>query len=83
MPVTNSGAEFTIVDRGERRCWLMPQSAPSNYFYLKVDSSFAPESGKTLEIDLAYFDSGSGDITLDYDSTDTRLPAAGAYKRYP
>jgi hypothetical protein len=26
---------------------------------------------------------GSGDIALDYDSADFRLPNAGAFKRYP
>jgi hypothetical protein len=36
-----------------------------------------------LEIDLAYFDAGSGEIGLDYDSTDPQAPLGGAYKNYP
>ena len=39
--------------------------------------------GKTLEMDLSYLDTGSGDIGMDYDSTDIQAPFGGAYKRYP
>lgn len=83
VAVTNADSKFTVVDREGRRCWLVPKSASPNYFYVKMDSAFRPEPGKTLEIDLAYFDAGSGNIWLDYDSTDERSPGAGAYKRYP
>src|SRR5208283_4551254 len=44
---------------------------------------FLAQPGARLEIDLSYFDSGLGEVGLDYDSIDFRLPDAGAYKRYP
>ena len=82
-PVSNADGDFTTVERGGAHCWLVPKHASPNYFYLYVDDHFLVSLGEKLEIDLAYFDAGSGDIALDYDSTDFRLPNAGAYKRYP
>jgi len=82
-PVLQDDGQFTIEEREGRHCWLVPKRSSSNYFYLKVPDEFRPEPAKTLEIDLAYFDSGSGDIGLDYDSTDIRQPLGGAYKHYP
>jgi hypothetical protein len=82
-PITYGDGEFTIVEREGRRCWLVPKPPSANYFYLKVPDEFRPQPGKTLEIDLVYFDSGSGNVGLDYDSTDTRQSMGGAYKHYP
>lgn len=84
IPVDNGDGQFTITDRENRHCWLVLKRTSPNYFYLKVPDEFRPELGKTLEIDLAYFDSGSGDIILDYDSTDITGPPGtigGAYKQ--
>ena len=36
-----------------------------------------------MEIDLSYFDAGSGVIVLHYDSTDFQSPMAGAFKGCP
>jgi GxGYxYP putative glycoside hydrolase C-terminal domain/GxGYxYP_N second domain/GxGYxYP third domain/GxGYxYP_N 1st domain len=83
IPVHNGDGQFTTTEREGRRCWLVPKGKSPNYFYLKVPDAFRPKPGQTLEIDLAYFDSGSGDIALDYDSTDITLPLGGAYERYP
>lgn len=91
LPLTHGGLEaipdgdghFTVVQHEGRRCWLVPKLTTPNYFYVKVNKLFRPEPGTTLEIDLAYFDAGSGDISLDYDSTDVRAPFGGAYKTYP
>jgi hypothetical protein len=80
MPIPNEDGNFTIVDRDGVRCWQVPQH---NYFYLDVADSFLVQPGARLEIDLAYFDAGSGDIALDYDSADARLVDGGAFKRYP
>jgi hypothetical protein len=82
-PVSNGDGEFTLAQHSGVRCWLVPKHTSPNYFYLETDPGFLPETGGAVEIDLAYFDSGFGDIALDYDSTDVRLPDAGAYKRYP
>ncbi|HEY4416434.1 MAG TPA: hypothetical protein VGO57_12150 [Verrucomicrobiae bacterium] len=79
-PITNEDGNFTVVERDGVRCW---QLAQHNYFYLDVADSFLVQPGAKLEIDLAYFDAGTGDIGLDYDSTDSRLVDGGAYKRYP
>ncbi len=71
------------MERNGRRCWLVPKGNSTNYFNMQVNKAFRPETGKPLQIDLAYLDLGSGAIALDYDSTDTSLPDGGAYKRSP
>jgi GxGYxY sequence motif in domain of unknown function N-terminal/GxGYxYP putative glycoside hydrolase C-terminal domain len=75
--------QFKIVNRDGKQYWLAIKNTSSHYFYLKVPDQFRPEPGKMLEIDLSYLDTGSGDIGLDYDSTDIQAPLGGAYKRYP
>jgi hypothetical protein len=80
LAVTNGDGNVTIAERSGVRCWEVPKH---NYLYLDADDHFLAQPGAKLEIDLAYFDAGSGDISLDYDSTDFRLPDAGAYKQYP
>jgi hypothetical protein len=81
-PVANEDGIFTISERSGVHCWLVAKGKPhDNYFYLKVDRHFRVQPGDKLEIDLTYFDEGSGDIALDYDSTDSQLPDAGAFKR--
>src|SRR5262249_31388368 len=67
-PVSNGDGAFTIVERDGVRCWQVPkQQAVAPYFYLSVDGLFR---AAVLEIELEYFDTGSGDIALDYDSID-------------
>jgi hypothetical protein len=83
VPIKNGDGEFTIVERNGLHYWSVPKHDSPNYFYLYVADSFLPQTGAAVEIDLTYFDSGSGDIALDYDSMDVRLPDAGAFKRYP
>ena len=80
LAVTNGDGNVPTAERSGAQCWEVPKN---NYLYLDVDDTFLVAPGARLEIDLAYFDAGSGDIGLDYDSTDFRLPFAGAYKRYP
>ena len=82
-PVNDGDGVYTIVEREGASCWLVPKRSSPNYFYLETDPGFLPQSGGAVEIDLTYFDAGSGDIELQYDSTDFRLPDAGAYKQYP
>jgi hypothetical protein len=78
--VNGGDGQFTIVEREGARCWLQQKS---HYFYLDVDDRFRPHPGQTLEIELEYFDAGSGEIRMEYDSTDARAPLGGAYKTHP
>jgi hypothetical protein len=80
LAATNDDGKVTITEHSGVHCWQVPKH---NYLYLDVDDKFLVQPGAKLEIDLAYFDTGSGDIALDYDSTDFRIVDAGAYKRYP
>lgn len=84
-PVYQGDGRFTTVDREGRHCWLVAASRPgiANYFYVAVPDVFRPKVGQTLEIDLPYFDEGSGTVELDYDSTDIGQTLGGAYKRSP
>jgi hypothetical protein len=81
FPVSNEDGVFAIVKQDGVRCWQVPKSQTMPlYFYLGVDGFFP---AAIMEIELEYFDAGSGDIALDYDSTDVRAPLGGAYKRHP
>lgn len=79
-PVTDGDGEFTIVERDGTRCWQVPKS---RNLYLRVPDSFRPQPGKPLDIELEYLDVGSGEIVLEYDSTDIQAPLGGAYKKHP
>jgi hypothetical protein len=79
-PVALGDGNFSIVQREGMKVW---QVATNNYFYLDAYDGFLIQPGARLEIDLSYFDSGTGEILLDYDSTDPGAPLAGAYKRHP
>lgn len=82
-PVAVGDGEFQKVDHAGIPCWLVPKKSPAGYFYFRVADDFRPSPGKILEIDLSYFDSGTGDIGLDYDSTDFRWVNGGDYKTDP
>jgi len=82
-PIPQVDGNFTTIEREGRHYWLVNQSASPNYFYLAVPDAFRPKAGQTLEIDLTYFDGGSGDVAMDYDSTDISGTLGGVYKRYP
>jgi hypothetical protein len=75
--------KFTITERDGVRCWLVAKPTTPNYFYLDADDRFRPKPGQTLEIELEYLDIGSGEVALEYDSTDIRATLGGAYKSYP
>ena len=78
-PVSSGDGEFSQTEQNGTPCWRVPKRTSPNYFYLDVDDGF---HGSPLEIELDYFDAGSGDISLDYDSMDIRAPVGGAYKRH-
>jgi hypothetical protein len=75
--------QFTVTERDGVRCWLVAKPTTPNYFYLDVDDRFRPKAGQTLEIQLEYLDIGTGEVLLEYDSTDIRAGLGGAYKSYP
>jgi GxGYxY sequence motif in domain of unknown function N-terminal/GxGYxYP putative glycoside hydrolase C-terminal domain len=83
IPVSNGDGNFSIIQRNGLSYWSIPKHSSPNYFYLRIADDFLPKPGASVEIDLGYLDSGSGDIVLDYDSTDSPLPDKGAFKRYP
>lgn len=90
FPIKNGDGDFKVVEQNGLSYWLVPEHASPNYFYLGVADDFLPKPATAVEIDLGYLDSGSGDIALDYDSSDIRLSDEdlllfdpGAYERYP
>jgi hypothetical protein len=89
-PMKNGDGDFTTVERNGLHYWSVPKHDSPNYFYLDAADDFLPKAGASVEIDLGYLDAGSGDIALDYDSSEIRLsnadlllPDPGAFKRYP
>gem|GEM_PF-2432003 len=89
-PMKNGDGDFTVVERNGLHYWLIPKHTTPNYFYFDVRDDFLPKAGTAVEIDLGYLDKGSGEIALDYDSSEIRLsnadlllPDPGSWKRYP
>ncbi len=81
--IQSGDGDFTITKRDGVRCWLSPKHTSPNYFYLETDRGFLPLFGGTAEIEFEYLNVGSGEIRLQYDSTDSRLQDTGAFKQYP
>ena len=77
-PVSYGDGQFTNGVRKGVDCWVLPKRTSPNYFYLNVADDFLPQSGGAVEIELTYFDVGSGDIVLHYDSTDSQIAKCGS-----
>lgn len=50
------------------------------YLYFKVDNGFFFDSGNNINIEVEYYDEGSGVFSLEYDSFNSSAPWYGAYK---
>lgn len=76
---------FTITEHDGLRCWQMPNHTSKgwSYLYFVADDAFREKAEKVLEIQLEYLDKGTGNIGLDYDSTNLRAAVKGAYENYP
>lgn len=80
IPVKEGDGAFELVNRDGVACWKVPRT---KNLYVDVPDTFRPLPGKMLEIGLDYFDAGSGEIVLEYDSADIQAPLGGAYKKHP
>jgi hypothetical protein len=76
----NGDGLFAVVEREGVRCWEVPKKG--YYLYFSAEERFRREAGAALEIQLEYLDIGTGQIGLDYDSTDQRAPVGGAYENH-
>jgi hypothetical protein len=72
---------FAVVERNGARCWEV--SKKGSYLYFVAGDEFRQKTISALEIQVEYLDTGTGDITLDYDSNDRRARVNGAYKNHP
>jgi hypothetical protein len=75
---------FAIVEHDRVRCWQTPKRVGNTwaYLYFVADDAFRQKVGSALVIQLEYLDAGSGEITLEYDSSKDRMPDHGAYKNH-
>jgi hypothetical protein len=80
MPVNAGDGDFKIVEHDGASCWLLPKHTPPQYFYLAKDKKIRLQPHSNLEIELEYLDAGTGDIGLEYDSSDLQAADRGAYK---
>ena len=58
----------------------VPTAHGGRYIYLDVDDAFFHEDGVPLDVEFEFLDTGTGNIVLEYDSTDPRAPHDGAFK---
>jgi hypothetical protein len=71
---------FAVVERNGVRCWEV--SKKGSYLYFIAGDEFRQKATPALEIQVEYLDTGTGDIALDYDSTDRRARVGGVYKNH-
>jgi hypothetical protein len=83
MPVSADDGDFKIVDHEGTSCWLLPKHTPPQFFYLSKDKKYRLTPHSNLEIELEYLDVGTGDIGMEYDSSDLQTKVSGAYKGHP
>lgn len=81
--VDSGDGRFTVVEQNGSRCWRLHKKSSGHYLYLDVDDLFRPQPGQALEVELEFLDNESGEISMEYDSTDVRATLGGAYKLYP
>ena len=76
---------FTIVQHDGVQCWQTPKRVGNtwHYLYFIADDAFRQNGGSALVIQLEYLDAGSGEVALDYDSSNARAPVHGAYENHP
>jgi hypothetical protein len=76
---------FAIAEHNGVGCWQTPKRVGNtwHYLYFIADDPFRQKAGSALVIQLEYLDAGSGEIALDYDSSNARAPVHGAYENHP
>ncbi|MCO5051030.1 MAG: DUF5010 domain-containing protein [Verrucomicrobiae bacterium] len=58
---------------------VVPTIYGGRYIYLKMDDSFKWADTMLVDVEVDYFDTGSGSFHLEYDGSDTNAPFNGAY----
>jgi hypothetical protein len=71
---------FAVVEREGVRCWEVPKKG--FYLYFSASPDFREKAYTALDIELEYLDTGTGRISLDYDSTNPRAAFNGAYENH-
>jgi hypothetical protein len=78
IPGTDGSEAMLTIDQTDgMRCWRVVQH---RYLYFAIDNALRPWPGGVTEIEMEYVDQGSGDIRIEYDSTDPAAAFNGAYK---
>jgi hypothetical protein len=64
----------------ERECRaVVPTEHGGRYIYLRLDDSFKWADSMMVDLEVEYFDSGSGSFHIQYDGSDPNAPFQGAY----
>jgi hypothetical protein len=71
---------FAVVERDGVPCWQVPRKG--NYLYFSASDEFRKKKTTALEIQVEYLDAGTGEISLDYDSTNLKAAINGAYENH-
>lgn len=77
--VMPSDGDTTAVTVGGRDCRRNLTDGSDNYMYFQVNDGYAYQGSKTkLDITIDYYDTGTGSLTLQYDSTSTAYASGGS-----
>ena len=77
-PKGNADGNFEVKkdDEGDGTlCWVF-----KDYFYHHIDNEFSKDTGGSVVVEVLFRDYGTGNLQLQYDSTDPSAPVDGAYK---
>ncbi|MBI4324568.1 MAG: DUF5010 domain-containing protein [Chloroflexi bacterium] len=58
---------------------IAPTIHPGRYIYFHIDDSFKWADRMLVDVEVHYFDSGSGSFRFEYDGSDPNAPFQGAY----
>jgi hypothetical protein len=79
-PVSVDDGPVTVREASGSRAWVIASHRPPRYLYFDADDSFSESLASAVVVTVAYLDSGTGVLAVQYDSTDESAPIGGAYK---
>ena len=66
------------IDNSDCRVMVKTQHA-GRYIYFRIDESFKWADTMLVEVNVEYYDAGSGSFRIEFDGSDTNAPFQGAY----
>lgn len=81
--VAAEDGQTTVQEIQGRKGWFGKpfKNGPSTYIYFRVDDSFKPDDVMNATVEIEYFDAAPGQLSVEFDGSDTSASFGGAYTR--